>query len=934
MSNDKNKKKEKKQLISPALAKTISKVFAAIWAVFKVVAGAAATVLLICIVCGFVFMGIMGDYLESDILPNAAVVLDDYDMDAPSYIYYVDEKGEIVELQELYASTDWKKADYEDIPQALIHAAVAIEDKRFYEHQGVDWFTTIKAFANMFFGDETVGGSSITQQLIKNVTGKDSVTVQRKVQEFFSATLVEKNNDKKAIIEEYLNSIYMGQGCRGVRSAAEAYFGKELQMLTVAECASLISITNNPSMFDPYSDSEFMYEGEMMNGKQRNRHRQMLVLGELLNQGYITREEYDEAVNQELVLKSTIADEDKWVECLNESCGYEGVRSTFETKKGTACPKCGTKPEIKEAASQEVYSYFVDTLLKDVAKDMAIKDHVTEWDQGILEYYLNKINCGGYHIYATIDMKVQNQVDKIYKDLDNIPDTRSAQQLQSAIVVIDNKTGDIVAMAGGVGTEKAHFGFNRATQSMLQSGSSIKPLTIYAPGFEQGTITPATVIKDMPISYDDGPWPRNDNRRYSYSRTIFSGIEDSVNAVAANTLQKIGAGYGYEFAKKQFGLSTLVDEDLQFNSLALGAQEVGITVRDMASAFATFPNEGVYRKGRTYTKVYDRRGNVVLDNEQETREVLGEKAVDYINYTLTNAASAGTGAGADFYDVDVAGKTGTTSSSKDRWFCGYTGYYTAAVWCGYDTPEKINLNFNPASRLWRYVMEPLHDGLSNIRMYNSNKMVSVSVCLDSGKIATEACAADVRGNRTESVLVYPEDVPSGKCDKHVLVDYCSAGNAVANEYCEKFAKKKSDVKITQKGLVKLNQAAIDEILEAKNYGLHEEYYQNDYVYFVNSNGKDAVFKGFNNNLDKNTLPYKCCSVHTKAAWDKAFGKTEKPDDKEDAAENPSTETNPSGDSTQTPTTPDNPTKSTTPTTVPETVITIPADEAAVSNGAE
>ena len=877
MSKDRNnKKKTVKQWFSTDALKKVGKVFGAVFAVFKVVAGALATVLLICIVCGFVFMGIMGDYLETDILPNASVVLDDYDMDAPSYIYYVDAKGEIVQLQELYASTDWKKADYEDIPQALIHSAIAIEDKRFYEHQGVDWFTTIKAFANMFFGDETVGGSSITQQLIKNVTGKDSVTVQRKVQEFFSATLVEKNNDKKAIIEEYLNSIYMGQGCRGVRSAAQAYFGKELQTLTIAECASLISITNNPSVFDPYSDSEFMYEGELMNGKQRNRHRQMLVLGELLNQGYITREEYDEAVNQELVLKSTIDDEDKWIECVKEDCGYEGVRSTF-SKKDAKCPKCGTKAEIKSDASQEVYSYFVDTLLKDVARDMAKKDNVTEWDQDILEYYLNKINSGGYHIYATIDMNVQNQVDKIYKDLDNIPDTRSAQQLQSAIVVINNKTGDIVAMAGGVGDDKVHFGFNRATQSMLQSGSSIKPLTIYAPGFEQGTITPATVIKDLPISYDDGAWPRNDTRRYSYSRTIFSGLEDSVNAVAANTLKKIGAGYGYEFAKDKFGLSTLVDEDLQFNSLSLGAQEVGITVRDMACAFATFPNNGEYRKGRTYTKVYDRRGNVVLDNEQETREVLGEKAVNYINYTLTNAASAGTGAGADFYSVDVAGKTGTTSSSRDRWFCGYTGYYTAAVWCGYDTPEKINLNFNPASRLWRYVMEPLHEGLDNIRMYDPYKMVSVSVCLDSGKIATDACKADVRGSRVETVLVYPEDVPSGRCDKHVLVDYCSAGNGVANEYCGKFAEKKSDVKISKKALVKLNTSAINEILQAKNYGLYEEFYQNDYVYFVDNNGKDAAFKGFGNTLTGNTEPYKGCKVHTKDAWDSAFGKTEKPE---------------------------------------------------------
>ncbi len=844
---------------------TVLRVWKTAFAVLQVLFGAFVTVLLICIVCGFVFMGIMGDYLEKDILPHASVVLDEYDMDAPSYVYYVDSKGEIVELQELYASTDWKKATYEEIPEPLIHAAVAIEDKRFYEHQGVDWFTTIKAFANMFFGDETVGGSSITQQLIKNVTGKDSVTVQRKVQEFFSATLVEKNNDKKAIIEEYLNSIYMGQGCRGVKSAAEAYFGKELQMLTVAECASLISITNNPSMFDPYSDSEFMYEGELMNGKQRNRHRQMLVLGELLAQEYITQEEYDEAVAQELVLKSTIADEDKWVVCANPDCGYEGIRSTFGDSKKGKCPECKTVPEIKSDASQEVYSYFVDALLKDVARDMAQQDNVTEWDQDIWEYYLNKINCGGYHIYATIDMKVQKQVDKIYKDLDNIPETRSAQQLQSAIVVINNKTGDIVAMAGGVGNDKVHFGFNRATQSVLQSGSSIKPLTVYAAGFEQGSITPATVIRDLPLEYDDGAWPKNDTRTYSYSRTVFSGIEDSVNAVAANTLKKIGATYGFEFAKDQLGLSTLVDEDLQFSSLALGAQEHGVTVRDMACAFATFPNNGVYRSGRTYTKVYDRKGNLVLDNEQESREVMSEKAVDYINYCLTNAVSTGTGAGADFYDVDIAGKTGTTSSSRDRWFCGYTGYYTAAVWCGYDTPEVINLGFNPASRLWKNVMEPLHDGLKNIKLYNSGKMVSVSVCLDSGKIATDACKKDVRGSRVSSALVYPEDVPAGLCDKHVSVDYCSVGKGVANDYCKQAAKNDSSVKVSKKALLKITKNTVNDILRAKPHGLESKFYKDNYVYLVDDNGNDVTFTGFNGTLNNGVkLPYKGCAVHNRA----------------------------------------------------------------------
>ena len=851
--------------------KTIKAIWSPLFAAVKIAIGAVSTVLLIVIVCGFVFAGILGEYMETDILPNASVVLDDYEMDAPSYVYSVSSNGEIKVEQELYASTDWKKATYDEIPAALVHAAVAIEDKRFYEHQGVDWVTTIKAFANMFFGSETVGGSSITQQLIKNKTGKDSVTVQRKVQEFFSATLVEKHNDKKVIIEEYLNSIYMGQGCRGVKSAAAAYFGKELQMLTVAECASLISITNNPSLFDPYSEDVFTYEGQERNGKERNRYRQMLVLGEMLSQGYITQEQYDEAVAQELVLKSGISEENTWTVCAGDGCDYAGIRSTYGESGALKCPKCGTAPKITEDNSQEVYSYFVDAALKDVARDLARRDGITEWNQTIWEDYLDKINRGGYHIYLTLDQKVQAQVDKIYKNLDEIPKTRSAQQLQSAIVVIDNKTGDIVAMAGGVGNDKVHFGLNRATQSDLQSGSSIKPLTVYAPGFEQGTISPASVIKDLPMNYDDGAWPRNDNREYNYTRSIFTGVVRSVNAVAANTLNKIGAEYGFEFARDKFGISTLVDQDMQFSSLALGAQHYGVRVRDMSSAFATFANNGVYREGRTYTKVYNSKGEVVLDNTQETREILSEKTVNYMNYCLVNAVSGGTGSGADFYDVDVAGKTGSTSSFRDRWFCGFTGYYTAAVWCGYDTPETINTtggSYNPAARLWKKVMEPIHDGFENIRLYDTSKMTTVSICLDTGKHATEACKTDVRGSRVESVRVYPEDSPSGSCNKHVQLDFCTVGEGVATEYCKEFAKVDSNVKIEKKGLLKLTKNEMQEILNAKNYGLVKSYTLENYVYLVDGNGKDGDYKGFSGKINANTTaPYKTCKRHTKEAWE-------------------------------------------------------------------
>lgn len=871
----------------------LKKTWIVCFTVFKIGIGALSTVLLIGIACGFVFMSSLATYLKEDIMSSAHMELSGYDLDLTSTMYYVNSDGQIEVLQELYATTDRKLATYEEIPEALIHAAVAIEDKRFFEHQGVDWFTTIKAVAGMFFSDDTVGGSSITQQLIKNQTGEDSVTVQRKVLEFFRATDLEKRYDKDVIITEYLNSIYLGQGCRGVKSAAEAYFGKELQMLSVAECASLISITNNPSIFDPYSEREFSYAGEVMNGKERNRYRQELVLKEMRNQGWITQEEFEEAFAQEIVLKSGIAEEDRWVVCSNEECDYEGIVKTLKKENDKYfCPQCNTQLELSSDASQSVYSWYVDTVLEDVAKALAEKDGV-EWNEDAELYYKELIGKRGYHIYTALDMEVQNAVDRIYTNESELPQTWSAQQLESGIVVIDNRTGDIVAMAGGVKEKTVFDAYSVVTDSMLQSGSSFKPLSVYAPAFELGTISPATVVKDVPLFYDaeDGsPWPRNDNKTYSYRRTIFSALEDSVNAAATNTLSRIGLKYGFRYAKEMFGMSTLteshlradgmIDSDIDYAPLAMGAQTIGITVRDMANAFATFANGGQFRYGRTFTKVYDTEGNIVLDNEQISRDVVGQKTVDYINYCLENAVNNGTGKDAIIRGMSVAGKTGSTSSFRDRWFCGYTGYYTAAVWCGYREPEVINLKnasyTNPSAWLWRKVMQPLHKGKEDISLYNEEKMQTVNICVDSGLIATEACYHDIRGiDRVDTVKVYPEDMPQQTCDKHVMVNYCVTGGGVANEYCVHFAEKNQSATLKKCSLVKMTAEEMEEILAASEYGLNRNfdgtsvnYVRDDYVYLVDSVGDDAVFKGFNNNINQNVLePYKICTHHTKTSWE-------------------------------------------------------------------
>ena len=847
-----------------------------LFSVFKIALGAAATVLLIGVISGLVFMGALAEYLQNDILKEAQNwSYEDYDVEKTSYVHYVDSDGNIQLLQQIYTTTDRQPATWDEIPQALVDATVAIEDKRFYEHQGVDWITTVKACANMFFGgDSQFGGSTITQQLVKNTTDEKSITVQRKVMEIFRAQLLEKEYDKDIIMKEYLNRIYLGKGCYGVKSAAAAYFGKELQSLTVAECASLISITNNPSLFNPYSTSVYMYKGEMRNGQQRNRYRQESVLSEMLNQGYLTEEEYVTAFNQVLVFKDGIDEADRWATC--DHCGYGGTVATF-TKQGDLyfCPRCGSQTSVSQNASQHVYSWFVDTVILDVATDMALQDGF-QWDdmdQASKNYYLEKIQKGGYHIYTTLDMDVQNQVDAIYTNLNNIPTTKSAQQLQSGIVVINNATGDIVALAGGVGEKTDFFAYNKATQAKLQTGSVQKPLSVYAPAFEKGGLSPATVIPDLPLTYDGGAWPKNDSRVYNYSRTIFQGIVSSINAISANTLSRIGADTGFSFAKYNFQQNYLVDSyvssngtpmsDIAIAPLALGALTIGSTVREVTAAYATFANNGVIRTARTYTKVYDSDGKIVLDNQQESQQILSEKAVNYMNYCLYNAANNGTGTVAVFPGQNIAGKTGTTSSNRDRWFAGYTKYYTAAVWCGYNQPEQIYLtnNYqNPAGRLWKMVMQPIHNGLPNAALYNGNAFQNVNICLDSGKLATAACSADVRGiNRVVSVNCYPEDVPTEYCDKHVQVDYCVTGGGVATDYCRQFP----DAVIESRSLVRLTQSEVESIRSGLRVGLDGVYGNDNYVYFVDNYGNPLAWSGFNGFANNLTMsPYLTCPLHT------------------------------------------------------------------------
>ena len=740
-----------------------------------------ATLALVLAVSGSIFMAKFSEYLKTDVIPKAneyasALELGKASLAQTSIIYYTDPAtGEARELQQLYAAENRIWVSYDEIPDDMVNAVIAIEDKRFGTHNGVDWLRTLSAVRNFAGGDSSFGASTITQQLIKNLTQEDDVTVNRKVQEIFRALAVEKLYSKEEIMEWYLNTIYLGEGCYGVQSAAEVYFGKDVSELTTAECASIIAITNNPSLYDPYIRP------------QNNRDRQLIILQEMHNQELIENGIYQEAVSQEMLFHNGRYDEKTFV-C--GSCGFDGPRSKYSKEDGDYfCPNCGAQNYAVN--DNHAYSYFVDTVYRDVVNGLCEEYGISE------NAAVQKLLTGGYRIYSTINPEVQGIIDSVYEDPSNVPSTISMQQLQSAIILIDNATGDIIGMSGGVGEKEASLSLNRATQSKLPTGSSIKPISVYAPALEAGVITPGTVLNDSPFSDN---WPQNDSRSYSGPCTILRGVTSSLNTISVKTLDRLGPQNSYDFLTQKMGITTLVQDleiggqhysDIAYAPLALGELTYGLTVREMTQAYATFPNGGVFREARTYTKVVDPEGNVVLDNTQESHTAISAKTDFYINYMLTRAVSNGTGGAAYKGNVAVAGKTGTSSNNQTRWFAGYTPYYTAVVWCGYDEPEQIRLSgsyVNPAISMWRQVMDPLHDNLEYREFPWADGVSYYSICSDCGKLATSACEEDVRGdgdNRVSTVCLFWDDAPDEECDCHVMVKICEESGMIATDYCEK-----------------------------------------------------------------------------------------------------------------------------------------------------
>lgn len=718
------------------------------------------TVLLICAVTGIIVGTAFAIYIKNNIDPTFDDSLIITSTNKTSQLYYMDYTdrenriGEpvLIEDQQLIGAQYSVWADYSSLPQDLINAFIAIEDERFWSHNGVDWFRTIAAAANQVLHiKDTFGGSTITQQLVKNATGDDDFTIQRKIQEILRAMNLESTHSKEEIITMYLNIISLSQNCYGVQSAAWTYFGKDVSELSLIECAALAAIPKSPYQYDPIRHPE------------ANKQRRQYVLNKMLELGKITRAQYDEVFYADLQLNVQ--------------------RSSAETSPT---------------------SWYTDAVIADVVDAYAEKYNTSKKIAELMIYN------GGLNIYTVMDPKIQHILETAYLNDKFFPKNDTGIQPQSAAIVIDPATGDILGLVGGRGEKTGSRILNRATQSKRPVGSAMKPLSVYAPAIESGVVTWGSVFDDVPVSFGNYtdpskavPWPKNSTLTYEGLTTVYDALRKSTNTIAVRVLQALGIENSFSFLTEKLHLDIIdsytseagiVYSDKSLAPLALGQLTYGLTVRDITTAYQIFANKGVYNYSRTFIEVTDSEGNVILTNNQPSEVVISEQTATIMTKLLEAVVDDGTARKITLKkQIDVAGKTGTTNADYDRWFIGYTPYYLCGVWFGYDLNQTLtNFSVNPAMTIWDNVMALIHEDIIANAKANKEKLktftdasglIKCTYCKDSGKLMTEACKLDPRGDRSQTGYFTVDTAPTEECDVHVIVNYDKTTGGVASQYC-------------------------------------------------------------------------------------------------------------------------------------------------------
>ena len=678
--------------------------------------------------------------------------LKNLDLSYTSFIYAYDNEGNQVEIKRLSDDINRIWVDIEQVPEHTQLAFVAAEDKRFFEHEGVDWRRTITVTVSTLFNGYGQGGSTITQQLIKNITGDDKVSPERKIREIFRALELETKYTKIDILESYLNRIPMGSTVYGIGTAAYHYFGKTVDQLTLAESAILAGLTPSPSVLNPYADL-----GE-------SRRKQLYVLQSMYEQGLITTDEYEEARNEKVKFRLIVEGDDY---------GYVDPRYEEYYGNNQSDEEIDEDGEyIEEEDDYEAYrwdeyeisqNWYVDAAIEQVIEDIAEKKLMT-YEEARTEVYK-----GGYKIYLNMDMDIQNSLEEFFNDpynfLYSYDKTAEAEDLVQAAFVLTDYKGRVIAIAGGIGDKPGDGCFNRATQAILPIGSTMKPISVYGQAIDKDLITYSSMVYDRAIKLNDGTtWPSNfegDYGTFNYYPAWFA-VQQSKNTMAVRVCELLGINTCFNFLVDKLGATTLdYTYDKAYSPIALGQLTNGMPLVELAGAFQIFGNGGVYHRPLFYSVVTDFNDEVVLESD-----VLGERVISSDSAYITNrmlktvvdATYGTTGRYAKIDGIEVVGKTGTSNDERVLAFAGLTPDYVGVIRMGYDDNQKLTgVNYIYMAQIWNKFMKTLVNENSTPEFAVDPNVEKRNYCTVTGLIATSKCPSTAVG-------YYKKDNMPKSCD--------------------------------------------------------------------------------------------------------------------------------------------------------------------------
>ena len=629
----------------------------------------------------------------------------DYDLRASkvkltSVVYVNDENGNPQEYQSLYDGENRIWVDFDDIPEAMKNAVIAIEDKRFMEHKGVDWVRTFGAVLSLFKSSKSYGGSTLTQQLIKNLTEESEISITRKIKEIFRAINFEKKYSKDEILEAYLNVVNFGSGCKGVQAASNLYFDKDIKECSIAQCAAIAGITQNPSKYNPLVYPE------------KNKVRRETVIRQMYAQGKISEDEYQQAMEE------------------SSNMQFVGYKEDDEDE------------QIEVPTRNWYIEAMYNDLVDDISRQLDIGRTAAE------EVVLSQ----GLKIYCAMDPRAQEAAESTIRDSNIMPQD---QNLELGYLMMDFD-GRILATLGCREEKTGNLWYDKANRARRQPGSTIKPIALYAPAIDLGMYNYSSLIPDQPLKnvdidgkgdYQD--WPINWYGGYRGNVTLQWALEKSANAPAAQVLKALTPKKSFDFLTEKLHFTSLdAQYDQTLSALATGGTNVGVTVREMTAAFQIFGNGGMYNKPYTYYYVLDRDGNVLVDNRNNIpSQAISSKTATIMNRLLRNViiGPEGTGTAANIPGWNIIGKTGTTTDDFDSWFVGESPYAVAGIWTGYDEPKTIN-NTGSAIRIWKTIMSKYLEDKEVIDYNYDSSVMEKVYCRSTGKLAnSETCGSTAKG---------------------------------------------------------------------------------------------------------------------------------------------------------------------------------------------